>query len=630
MVVNAGEGDSLLSMRSRMARVALAGFIVVAACGTRAGETTTSALPSTTATTDAAPVELGDAETFEVGRALTHPNGTQLRFDRIQYFDTATVVELGISNGSRFEIDLARGDTQLISGAGETVGLVEELPIAAMRSGDDTTLSVVFGPLTERGSVSLLFNQGGGASPSGSTSNAPSFTIGPLALDAGASRPVLPPPAALDRLVIAESGAEMQLEGIVYTQTRIGLLVTIQNRSPVDASISPSAVPSFLVDDVGNPYFLVMPEGEGFISVPAGEARRGVLSFAGRIDPAAASLTVGINDDRTDRRYSQYPRFVVDDIPIGGDVFAAAAPPDGFAPREEQLHPSAVALRLDSVRFADRAVEVDVTVLNQRSEPIGLAGRSSYAVDDLGNRLPLQTPQSNPSFLVAENSEVEATLAFRGQPAAGASTMAIVFNDGGSADDPDTTSPSFTFGPYPLVRASTDPVALEVSVFPVGARSVLASTELTVAETQIQAVASILRQFDATAVEGGFRLTLPDDILFDFGSAELRDDAFQSLSLIRDVLEYFEGDEVVVVGHTDSIGSESSNQTLSLSRARNVVDALASDLGISRDRLTAEGRGASEPVAPNANPDGSDNPDGRQLNRRVEIFVLTDRPLPQG
>ena len=47
------------------------------------------------------------------------------------------------------------------------------------------------------------------------------------------------------------------------------------------------------------------------------------------------------------------------------------------------------------------------------------------------------------------------------------------------------------------------------------------------------------------------------------------------------------------------------------------------------ERLTAEGRGAAwEPVAPNTNPDGTDNPEGRQLNRRVEIVVLTDKPLP--
>ena len=622
--------DSLWSM-SRVPRVAVSGVValLLGACGPTADEPATTVPPAST-TSDTQVLDPGVAETFEIGRAVTHPNGTQLRFERIQYFDNATVVELGISNGSRFEIDLVRGDTQLISAAGETAGLLEQLPVTSMGSGDDVTLSAVFGPLTDRGSVSLVFNQGGGASPKGSTTTAPSFTVGPVALDPAATRPSLPSPAPLDRLVIAENGVELRLDGIVFTQTRIGVSVSIQNRSSVDASISPTAVPSFLVDDLGNPYFLVMPEGEGFISVPAGEARRGVLSFAGRIDPGATSLTLGVNDDRTDRRYAQYPRFALAGIPVTGDDVAAAPPPGPISPGDEQTHPSGVSLRIDAIRFGEGSVEVDVIIVNPRNEPIAVAGAPAFLVDDSGVRLSLQTPPQNPSLVVEENSEVEATLGFRGQLAVDAGQVSFVFNEGEPGDDAESTSPSFRFGPYPLVRTDPGPVELEASVFVVEARSVLVSAELTVVETQIQAVASILRQFDATPVDGGFRLTLPDDILFDFGSSGVRDDALQSLALIRDVLDYFEGDEVVVVGHTDSIGSASSNQALSVARASSVVDALARELGIGEERLTAEGRGASEPVAPNVNPDGSDNPEGRQLNRRVEIFVLTARPLPRG
>ena len=87
--------------------------------------------------------------------------------------------------------------------------------------------------------------------------------------------------------------------------------------------------------------------------------------------------------------------------------------------------------------------------------------------------------------------------------------------------------------------------------------------------------------------------------------------------------------EARAVFSTDSIGSAARNQRLSLERAENVVDALIAALGIDDERLQAEGRGASEPIADNTNPDGSDNPDGRQLNRRVEIIVLTTRELPR-
>ena len=102
----------------------------------------------------------------------------------------------------------------------------------------------------------------------------------------------------------------------------------------------------------------------------------------------------------------------------------------------------------------------------------------------------------------------------------------------------------------------------------------------------------------------------------------------RSLALIADVLRYFEGDQVIVVGHTDSVGGVAYNQRLSQTRAQSVVDTLVEDHAIAADRLTAEGHGADEPVAPNTTPDGEDNPQGRQANRRVEIIVLTDRALP--
>jgi outer membrane protein OmpA-like peptidoglycan-associated protein len=148
------------------------------------------------------------------------------------------------------------------------------------------------------------------------------------------------------------------------------------------------------------------------------------------------------------------------------------------------------------------------------------------------------------------------------------------------------------------------------------------------ARSEVEQITQTLTQFGATEVEGGFRLTLPDNVLFDFNSTDLRPDAALALSLIAEVLVYFEGDQVIVIGHTDSIGSSSYNQRLSEQRAQSVVATLVSANGIPADRLTAQGRGADEPIAPNSTPEGEDNPEGRQLNRRVEIVVLTERDLP--
>jgi len=71
---------------------------------------------------------------------------------------------------------------------------------------------------------------------------------------------------------------------------------------------------------------------------------------------------------------------------------------------------------------------------------------------------------------------------------------------------------------------------------------------------------------------------------------------------------------VRVVGHTDNVGSDASNNTLSIARADTVRDFLE-DRGVSRSRIEAVGRGEREPIASN------DTADGRAKNRRVEIFL---------
>ena len=73
--------------------------------------------------------------------------------------------------------------------------------------------------------------------------------------------------------------------------------------------------------------------------------------------------------------------------------------------------------------------------------------------------------------------------------------------------------------------------------------------------------------------------------------------------------------------HTDSKGSDSYNMTLSRNRAKGVVEYLITK-GISTKRLVAKGYGETQPVAPNENPDGSDNPEGRAKNRRTEFKEL--------
>lgn len=116
----------------------------------------------------------------------------------------------------------------------------------------------------------------------------------------------------------------------------------------------------------------------------------------------------------------------------------------------------------------------------------------------------------------------------------------------------------------------------------------------------------------------GTTLTFEDGVLFDFDRSDIRPDAAATLDAVAEVLSTLKVGEAVVSGHTDAIGDDDDNQRLSEDRADAVVDGLTS-----RDvstRFTAEGFGESRPVAANEI-DGADNPAGRQLNRRVEIFI---------
>lgn len=134
-------------------------------------------------------------------------------------------------------------------------------------------------------------------------------------------------------------------------------------------------------------------------------------------------------------------------------------------------------------------------------------------------------------------------------------------------------------------------------------------------------VKETLSEFNAEGTEDGAKLTLPEDILFDFDSDKLLSEADEAIEQLVQVIETTDdNEEVTIVGHTDNKGEDSYNQELSENRANAVLEALA-DKDIDEDRLNAEGKGANAPVAENTNSDGSDNPDGRQKNRRVEVII---------
>lgn len=110
-------------------------------------------------------------------------------------------------------------------------------------------------------------------------------------------------------------------------------------------------------------------------------------------------------------------------------------------------------------------------------------------------------------------------------------------------------------------------------------------------------------------------------MLFDFDKAEIKPEATQTLEKVGAVIAQFPEGKVLIEGYTDSKGPPNLNLDLSNRRAEAVKDWLVKKKGIAESAITTRGLGETKPVAPNANPDGSDNPTGRQQNRRVEITV---------
>jgi len=112
-----------------------------------------------------------------------------------------------------------------------------------------------------------------------------------------------------------------------------------------------------------------------------------------------------------------------------------------------------------------------------------------------------------------------------------------------------------------------------------------------------------------------------NNVYFDFNSAKLKSESSVDLDKIIEIMKKDTTVVFEISAHTDSKGSDTYNQKLSLSRAKSVVDYLFKK-GVPFFKLKVQGYGESHPVSPNENPDGSDNPEGRAMNRRVEAKLM--------
>ena len=131
--------------------------------------------------------------------------------------------------------------------------------------------------------------------------------------------------------------------------------------------------------------------------------------------------------------------------------------------------------------------------------------------------------------------------------------------------------------------------------------------------SDVRVMAGGRKLYDAIVSEGR---VVTQGILFDTGSDQIRPESTPTLKEIGQMLKEHTDLRLGIEGHTDNVGSADSNKGLSERRAASVKAYLVEAMGIDASRIESAGYGAEKPVAPN------DTPEGRQMNRRVELVKL--------
>jgi len=118
----------------------------------------------------------------------------------------------------------------------------------------------------------------------------------------------------------------------------------------------------------------------------------------------------------------------------------------------------------------------------------------------------------------------------------------------------------------------------------------------------------------------GIQVTFASGLLYDFDSDAVKPTARTNLLSLSQSLDKYPGSDLLILGHTDSVGTDDYNKRLSVRRADAAAEYLVGQ-GVERSRIATGGLGEEEPIAPN------DTPDGRSRNRRVEVAIYASEKL---
>lgn len=141
-------------------------------------------------------------------------------------------------------------------------------------------------------------------------------------------------------------------------------------------------------------------------------------------------------------------------------------------------------------------------------------------------------------------------------------------------------------------------------------------------DKQAQKIEQVLPGAEVVRTEEGINLILDENskVTFDYNKASLTAVAKSNLDKLVEVFNEYPDTDLLIVGHTDNVGSQNYNLPLSQKRAQSVKDYLVSK-GIASSRLTSQGKGLEEPIADNT------TAEGRAQNRRVEIAITANAKM---
>ena len=251
---------------------------------------------------------------------------------------------------------------------------------------------------------------------------------------------------------------------------------------------------------------------------------------------------------------------------------------------------------------------------------------------EMGNPAPKNTAARRTEEILGEPNDSSLSLGCSG-------TVVVRFDDNSlvNIDGPDL----YVFEIGPMVEATNLAISTNgtdwVDIGPITGSTAAIDIEPVVPERSapFQYVRLIDRNIDCRAgnysgadidavgaIGAAVRITLNGNVLFDFDSAELREEAVAELDRVAATIETYVGATVIVEGHTDAKGADSYNQGLSQQRAAAVQNYLLTADAMAPEQAVIRGYGESRPVAT------YETDEGRQANRRVDLIIIPRAAAP--